>query len=37
MKNRPHPVLAAISGLALAVMATSAAAEPIPEQTVIDA
>ena len=37
MKNRPHPVLAAISGLALAVMATSVAAEPIPEQAVVDA
>ena len=37
MKNQPHPVLATTSGLALAVMATSVAAEPIPEQAVIDA
>ena len=37
MKNQPHPVLAATFALALAVMATSVAAEPIPEQAVIDA
>ena len=37
MKNQLHPVLAAASGLALAAIATSAAAEPISEQTVIDA
>ena len=37
MKNRPLPVLAAASGLALAAVATSAAAQSISEQDVIDA
>ena len=37
MKDQLHPVLTAASGLALAAIATSAAAEPISEQTVIDA
>ena len=37
MKNRPIPVLAAASGLALAAVATSAAAQSISEQDVIDA
>ena len=37
MKSQLHAVLTAVSGLALAAIATSAAAEPISEQTVIDA
>ena len=37
MKNQRYPVLTAASGLALAVVATTAAAEPISEQAVIDA
>ena len=37
MKSQLHPVLTAASGLALAAIATSAAAEPISKQTVIDA
>ena len=37
MKNQLHPVLTAACGIALAAIATSAAAEPISEQTVIDA
>ena len=37
MKNRLRPVLTAACGLALAAIATSAAAQPISEQTVIDA
>ncbi|MYD71776.1 MAG: phosphoribosyl-AMP cyclohydrolase, partial [Acidobacteria bacterium] len=37
MKKQLHPVLTAASGLAVAAIATSAAAEPISEQTVIDA
>ena len=37
IKNRPLPVLAAASGLALAAVATSAAAQSISEQDVIDA
>ena len=37
MENQLHAFLTAASGLALAVMATTAAAEPISEQTVIDA
>ncbi len=37
MKSQRHPVLTAASGLALAAMATSVAAEPISEQAVIDA
>ena len=37
MKNQLHPVLTAASGLALAAIATSAAAQQISEQTVIDA
>lgn len=37
IKNRPLPVLAAASGLALAAVATSVAAQSISEQDVIDA
>ena len=37
MKKQPYPVLAAASGLAFAVLATSTAAQPISEQAVIDA
>ncbi|MCY4342259.1 MAG: phosphoribosyl-AMP cyclohydrolase [Gammaproteobacteria bacterium] len=37
MRNPLHCVLSAASGLALAAVAASAAAEPISEQTVIDA
>jgi len=37
MKNQRHRVLTAASGLALAAFAASAAAQPISEQTVIDA
>ena len=37
MKNRSHSALAAASGIALAAAATSAAAQPISEQAVIDA
>ena len=37
MKSQRHPVLTAASGLALAAIATSAVAEPISEQAVIDA
>ena len=37
MKNQVHPVLTAACGLALAAFATSASAQQISEQTVIDA
>ncbi|MXY32249.1 MAG: phosphoribosyl-AMP cyclohydrolase, partial [Gammaproteobacteria bacterium] len=37
MKNQLHLVLAAASGLALAAIATSASAQQISEQAVIDA
>ena len=37
MKKQPHPVLATATGLALAAIAASAAAQPIAKQTVIDA
>ncbi len=37
MKKQPHPVLATATGLALAAIAASAAAQPITQQTVIDA
>ncbi len=37
MKNRLHPFFTAASGLALAVVATSASAQAISEQDVIDA
>ncbi|MCY4209624.1 MAG: phosphoribosyl-AMP cyclohydrolase [Gammaproteobacteria bacterium] len=37
MKKQLHPVLTAACGLALAAIATSAAAQPISEQRVIDA
>ena len=37
MKKQLYPVPAVVSGLALAVIATSTAAQPISEQTVFDA